>query len=154
MKKILLLLSTTRESPKSVAKALELAQKDKAELLLLFILDDDLPLSIIDEMSEKAWVGGKPSRDLQISILRKYFSQGKEKLREIELEAERCGVPYRSIYARGGFAAVALGVIAREEVDLVIVARRKRSSLSRFIFGSPVAEIEKYSTCEIMIINE
>ncbi len=154
MKKILLLLSTTRTSPRSVAKALELAQKEQAELLLLFVLDDALAQSVIDKMSEEGWVGGKPSQDLQNSILKKYFTQGQVKLKEIEEEAAKCGVTYRSIYARGDFAPVALGVIAREGVDLIIVARRKRSDLSRFIFGSPVAEIQKKAGCEIMLIDE
>ena len=154
MKKILLLLSTTRHSPKSVAAALEIAGREKAELILLFILDDALAQSIIDKMSEEGWVGGKASEHLQNSILREYFTQGQAKLREIEEQANKQGVPHRCIYARGEFARVALGVIEKEGVDLIIVGRRKRSNLSRFIFGSPVARIEEQAACEMMIIDE
>jgi len=154
MKKILLLLSTTRNSPKSVAKALELAQEQSAELVLLFILDDALAQSIIDKMSEEGWVGGKASEHLQNSILREYFTQGQAKLKEIEEKANNHGVSHRSIYSRGQFAPVALGVIEKEGVDLIIVGRRKRSDLSRFIFGSPVAQIEKKAGCEMMVIDE
>lgn len=153
-KRILLLLSTTRKSPKSVAKALEIAQKEQAELVLLFILDDALALSIMDKMTEEGWIGGKQSRDVQNSIIRQYFSQGKIKINEIELEASRCGVTHSSIYARGAIVPVALGVIAVEKIDLVIVTRLKRSAFSRFIFGSPVEELQKNAPCEIMIIDE
>ncbi|MBI5789381.1 MAG: universal stress protein [Candidatus Schekmanbacteria bacterium] len=154
MKRILLLLSTTRKSPDSIAQALELAKKDNAELILVFILDDAFTQSIVNRISEDGWVGGKTSDTLQNTILKEYFAQGQEKLREVELMADSYGVPHRSIYARGEFTGVALGIIQKEQPDLLIVTRRKRSDLSRFVFGSAVAELQAKAPCEIMVIDE
>ena len=154
IKKILLLISTTRESEKSVKKALEVAESNQAELLILFVLDDELSQEVVGRVSEEGWFGGKPSERLQNAILKEYFGYGNRKIKEIEDIAKERGIKYRSISARGKFAEVALRVIQHEQVDLIIVTRRRRSVLSRFIFGSPVADLKKQSNVEIEIIDE
>ncbi len=47
-----------------------------------------------------------------------------------------------------------LSVAEEEKVGLVLVTRRKRSGLSRFFFGSAVAELRKKVTCKVKIIDE
>jgi len=153
-KKVLLLISTTRESEKSVTRALDVAERNQAELLILFILDEELSQDIVNRMSEEGWFGGKPSERLHTAVLREYFSHGNRKIKEIEVAAKERGIAYRSIFARGKFAEVALKVIQHEQVDLIIVTRRRRSALSRFIFGSPVADLKRQSNVEIEIIDE
>ncbi len=154
MKKILLLLSTTRESPKSIETALEIAGKEGAELLILFVLDYELPRSITESMTQEGWIGGKASEDLHHAILNEYLVQGKLKISEIEQQALENRIPCRSIFCQGKFVESAMKVINKEKVSLIIVTRRKRSNLSRFIFGSPVAELQEKAGCEIMIIDE
>jgi len=58
------------------------------------------------------------------------------------------------MFCRGEFVEVALKVIQKEAADLIIVTRRRRSNLSRFIFGSAVAELKSKTDCPIMIIDE
>jgi nucleotide-binding universal stress UspA family protein len=154
MKKILLLLSTTRKSPKSIATALDIASKDKAEMVILFILDYELSQSIIERLTQAGWIGGKATEELHHAILKEYFTQGKLKIADIEQQAKDKDIPCRAIYCWGKFVEVALKVINKEGVDLIIVTRRKRSNLSRFIFGSPVAELKRQVDCEIMVIDE
>jgi nucleotide-binding universal stress UspA family protein len=154
LKKILLLLSTTRESPKSIATALDIASKEAAELLILFILDDEFPQSITEHLAEEGWIGGKTTEELHHAILQEYFTHGKQRISEIEQQAQEKNIPSRAICCQGKFVEVALKIIKRERVNLIIVTRRKRSNLSRFIFGSPVAELEEKAGCELMIIDE
>jgi nucleotide-binding universal stress UspA family protein len=154
LEKILLLLSTTRESPKSITTALDIAGRKNAELVILFILDYKLSQSIIDSLTQEGWIGGKATEQLHHAILKEYFTQGKLKIADIEQQAKEKGIPCRSISCRGKFVEVALKVIDKEQVNLIIVTRRKRSNLSRFIFGSPVAELQERVSCEIMIIDE
>jgi nucleotide-binding universal stress UspA family protein len=154
LKKILLLLSTTRKSPKSINTALEIAGREKAELLILFILDYELSQNIIQQLTQEGWIGGKATEDLHTAIMKEYFAQGKLKIADIEKQAKDKGISCRSIYTWGKFVEVALNVINKEKVDLIIVTRRKRSNLSRFIFGSPVAQLKEQVKCEIKIIDE
>ncbi len=154
MKKILLLLSTSRQSSKSVTTALDVAEREQAELIILFILDQELPQNIIEQLSQEGWIGGKAADDLRQSILNEYLAQGKSKINEIEQQAMERSIPYRSICCQGQLMDTALKVSKRERVDLIIVNQRKRSSLSRFIFGSPAAELKEKAGCEVLIIDE
>ena len=78
MKTILLTLSTTRQSPKTIDYALKKAQKEKASLIILFIVDPDLPHLVLDKMLDVGFMGDKPSMKLYQSILKEYRERGKK----------------------------------------------------------------------------
>ncbi len=154
MDKILLILSTTRKSDKCVKEAVDIASKENAKLIILFVVDNEVPQKIFDSLTEEGWIGGKTTENLYNAVLDEYSVQGKEKISEIEEAAKNKGVDYKSVIKRGTFLEVALSVAEEEQVSLILVTRRKRSRLSRFFFGSAVAELEEKVTCETKIIDE
>ncbi len=154
MDKILLILSTTRQSEKCISEAVDIANRENAELITLFIVDYDVPQKILDSLTEEGWIGGKTTENLFNAVLEEYSIQGKEKITEIEEVAKKRGVNYKSIIKRGTFLDVSLSVVEEEKVGLILVTRRKRSGLSRFFFGSAVAELKEKVTCKVKIIDE
>ena len=154
MDEILLIISTTRKSSKCVKEAVDIASKENARLIILYVVDYEVPQKIFDKLTEEGWIGGKPTENLFNAVLDEYSIQGKDKIAEIEEVAKSRGVNYKSIVRRGKFLDVALSVAKEEKVNLIIVTRRKRSGLSRFIFGSAVAELKKTVNCEVKIIDE
>jgi nucleotide-binding universal stress UspA family protein len=154
MDKILLILSTTRKSDKCVKEAVDIASKENAMLIILFVVDYEVPQKIFDSLSEEGWIGGKTTENLFNAILDEYSVQGKDKILEVEEVAKNVGIDYKSIVKKGTFLDVALSVVEKEDVNLILVTRRKRSSLSRFFFGSAVAELKEKVTCEVRIIDE
>jgi nucleotide-binding universal stress UspA family protein len=154
MDKILLILSTTRKSDKCVKEAVDIASKENSKLIILFVVDNEVPQKIFDSLTEEGWIGGKTTENLYNAVLDEYSIQGKEKISEIEAAAKSKGVDYQSVIKRGTFLDVALSVAEEEHVSLILVTRRKRSSLSRFFFGSAVAELKEKVTCETKIIDE
>jgi nucleotide-binding universal stress UspA family protein len=154
MDKILLILSTTRKSNKCVKEALDIAGKENAKLIILFVVDYEVPQKILDKLTEEGWIGGKPTENLFNAVLDEYTLQGKDKISEIEEMAKSKGVRYKSIVRKGKFVDETLAVVEAEKVNLVMVTRRKRSEFSRFFFGSAVAELKKKAKCEIRIIDE
>ena len=154
MDKILLILSTTRKSEKCINEAVDIASKENAELITLFVVDYDVPQKILDSLTEEGWIGGKTTENLFNAVLDEYSIQGKDKISEIEEVAKKKGVNYKSIIKRGTFLEASLSVAEEEKVGLVLVTRRKRSGLSRFFFGSAVAELKEKVTCKVKIIDE
>ncbi len=154
MNKILLILSTTRRSNKCIKEAVDIASKENAKLIILFVVDYDVPQKILDKLTEESWIGGKPTESLFNAVLDEYSIQGKDKITEIEEMAKARGVHYKSIVKKGKFLEEALAVIEAEKVNLIMVTRRKRFGLSRFIFGSAVAELKEKVKCEVKIIDE
>jgi nucleotide-binding universal stress UspA family protein len=154
MEKILLILSTTRSSPKSIDRAIKLTREQEAELVLLYVLDLELPQSIVRHMAEEGWFGGQPSDDFYDALLHEYEIWGREKIEEIKNQAEAQGIPFRAVIKRGKFLSETLGFIETENVDHVIVTRRRRSNLSRFIFGSAVGELKARFMGKVQVIDE
>lgn len=154
MDKILLILSTTRKSNKCVKEAVDIASKENAKLIILFVVDYEVPQKIFDKLTEEGWIGGKPTENLFNAVLDEYSVQAKDKISEIEEMAKSRGVDYKSLVKSGKFLEVALSVVKAEKVDMIMVTRRKRSSLSRLIFGSAVAELRKMVSCKVKIIDE
>ena len=154
MDKILLILSTTRKSDKCVKEAVDIVSKENAKLIILFVVDNEVPQKIFDSLTEEGWIGGKTTENLYNAVLDEYSVQGKEKILEIEAAAKSKGVDYKSIIKRGTFLDVALSVTEEEQVSLILVTRRKRSRLSRYFFGSAVAELKEKVSCETKIIDE
>ncbi len=154
MDKILLILSTTRKSEKCINEAVDIASKENAELITLFVVDNEVPQKILDSLTEEGWIGGKTTENLFNAVLDEYSIQGKEKISEIEEVAKKKGVNYKSIIKSGAFLDVSLSVAEEEKVGQVLVTRRKRSGLSRFFFGSAVAELKEKITCKVKIIDE
>ena len=77
MDKILLILSTTRKSETCINEAVEIASKENAELITLFVVDYEVPQKILDSLTEEGWIGGKTTENLFDAVLEEYSIQGK-----------------------------------------------------------------------------
>lgn len=154
MNNILLILSTTRKSNKCIEEAVDIASKENAKLIILFVVDYEVPQKMFDSLTDEGWIGGKPTENLFNAVLDEYSIQGKNKIAEIEEVLKNKCIDYKSIIKRGTFLNVVLSVAEREKADMIMVTRRKRSSLSRFFFGSAVAKLKEKVTCEVRIIDE
>jgi hypothetical protein len=77
MDKILLILSTTRKSDKCVKEAVDIASKENAMLIILFVVDYEVPQKIFDSLTEEGWIGGKTTENLFNAVLDEYSVQGK-----------------------------------------------------------------------------
>lgn len=154
MKTILLALSTIRQSPKTINYALKKAKKEKARLVILFIVDSDLPHLILDKMMDVGFMGDKPSLQLYQSILKEYKERGKKITEEISQEAKSLGVEWSTLIAEGEFTKECLKVIEKEKPEKIILTRAERSCLSRFLFGSAVNNLKQKSPSPITIVEE
>lgn len=154
MDKLLLILSTTRRSNKCITEAIDIASKSNTPLIILFVVDEEIPQKIVEKMTEDGWIGGKPTESLFNTVLEEYSVQGKEKVAEIERMAQSKGVHYESMIRKGKFIDEALSVVNAENVKLILVTRRKRFNVSRFFWGSAVAELRERVSCQVRIIDE
>jgi nucleotide-binding universal stress UspA family protein len=154
MKKILLTLSTTRQSSKAINYALKIAGGKKAELIILFILDPDLPQFVFDKMMDVGFMGDSPTKQLFKSIQREYKERGQKIIEEISHAAESLEIACRTVMIEGGFVKECLRIITEERPELAILTRADRSNLSRFLFGSAVNQLKQKSPCPIKVIKE
>ena len=154
MKKILLILSLLRNTPKIIEEAFRMTQAENAELLVLFILDTEYADKIVNKLTNEGWIGGRPSEHFLESLLSEYELQAKSKIQEIKNRAHKLKIPVRSIIKKGSVLENALEVTQQEQPDIILIIRRKRSDLSRIIFGSLVKTLKQKATCDVKIIDE
>lgn len=154
MKTILLALSTTRQSPKTIDYALKKAQREKAHLIILFIVDPDLPHLVLDKMLDVGFMGDKPSMKLYQSILKEYRERGKKITEEISKAADSLGIEWSTQVAEGEFTVECLKVIEEKKPKMTILTRTERSRLSRFLHGSAVNQLKRKTKCPITIVKE
>jgi nucleotide-binding universal stress UspA family protein len=154
MNKIMLLLSFLRRSPKCIKLALQIAAERKAELIVLFVLDAEVLHAVTRKLTEDGWIGGKPSEHFLEALRQEYQEQAQTKIQEVEEAAREKAIPVRSFSRQGNLVEEALALLAYEKIDLIIVTRRKRSRLSRFLFGSAVADLMKRTPCPVQVIDE
>lgn len=153
MKKILLILSFLRRSSKTIDAAIQLAKEKNAELIIFFVLDIEYANNIARKLTVEGWIGEKPSEQLYISLLKEYKSQAEQLIAEIERRAKREKIATRSIIKSGAVLPETLRVASLEDPELIVITRRKRSSLSRLILGSAVKDLKKQAPCEVKIID-
>jgi len=154
MSKILLLLSFLRRSPKCIELALQIAAERKSELIVLFVLDEEVMRTVTKKLTEDGWIGGKPSEQFVAALRQEYREQAQTKIQEVEEAARLKGISVRSFSREGNLVKETLALLEHEKIDLIIVTRRKRSRLSRFLFGSAVADLMMQSPCPVRVIDE
>ncbi len=153
MKKILLILSFLRNSPRSVDEAIRLTIENHGELVVFFVLDIDFADRIVHKLTDEGWIGGRPSEQLYLSLLKEYKLQSEMRINEIEQRAAEQNVKVRSIIRSGSVLEQTLDIFQQEAPDLIVINRRQRSNLSRLIFGSVVKALERQVSCEVKIID-
>ncbi|MDH4100270.1 MAG: universal stress protein [Nitrospirota bacterium] len=153
-KTIMLVLSTTRQSPVTVDEAIVTAKKDEAELVVLFVNDSKIPSMVFDRMADYDFIGDKPSEELTTAIQREYCLRGNALLDEIEKKAKAEGVSCKTIIEGGEFVETCLKMVERYRVDLVIMNRMKRSAISRFFLGSAVDKLTANAPCPVKVVEE
>ena len=151
---ILLILTTERKSMVGVEKAMEKALKKDVELLVLYILDQKLSEAAITSMTESGWLGGKASEELYEAMQREFLIQGNELIDNIKELCDKNGVRCRGILRGGNFLEETLKVLDEERVDEIVAIRRKRSSVSRYFFGSVVAKLSEQANREVIVVDE
>jgi len=152
--KIMLLLSFLRRSPRCIETALQIAAERQAELLVLFVLDAEILPAVSRKLTEDGWIGGKPSEQFVAALRQEYKEQAQTKLREVEAAAAAKNIVVHTLSRQGHLVKEALALCKQEKIDLIIVTRRKRSRLSRLLFGSAVADLKRQASCTVKVVDE
>ncbi len=151
MNRVLLVLSASRVSNSCVDGALDAAESEGAELVVLFILDTVMPRDVRERMSHEGFLGEAPSGRLLLSMRRELKRQGINELTEVARAAERRGITHRTELVEGEFLMRALEAAQAEAPTVIFVAKRERAALSRLVSGSRAEELKDAATCDVKI---
>lgn len=153
MKNILLVLSTTSHSPRAVDVALAKTEEQEGKLITLFVVDVELPASIFERLEGTGIVGERPGQAVQDALMEEYKRQGTLQLAEVSRRAAERGIEVEEVIKIGVFADECIKAIKGNDISVAVLTRQHKSHLSRFIFGSPIKQIQDSVDCQFEIVD-
>lgn len=154
MKKVLLILSATRQSQKTIDFAITTAHREGAKLIAVFVVDDQVAGTVTSKLMDIGFLGQRPSEEFQRALLDEYVQRGRQLLDDVARQAYRSGVETEIVLVRGDFAAEGRRITEEEDADLLVVTRADRPQLARVLFGSSVDDLLNSVSCPVQIVPE
>lgn len=142
--KILVAFSATSIHKKLAMQALDLAAKDKADLIILSVRDMNIAEKVARLTHDLGFLGEKVVERLEIDINADREEVISKRLAKLEKEAEKRGISFETIRVKGPFVETVVEVIQRYNVDTILVEKRAKI----------VTDLKKNAPCEVIAVVE
>lgn len=139
MQKIIVADDGSEFSQKAIDKAVELAKKEKTEIVCVYVMEEYCPIGLTE-------IDCNVVRDLQIKESRSITAKAMEKFRKEGIEA-------KVISETGSPAEMIIDVAKRESADLIIAASHGKHGAKKFAFGSVTARLIEHSPVHVLVIK-
>jgi len=142
--KILVAFSATSINKKLALQALDLAAKDKADLIILSVRDMNIAEKVARLTHDLGFLGEKVVDRLEVDINADREEVISKRLAKLEKEAERRGIAFETIRVKGPFVESVVEVIQSYNVDTILVEKRAKI----------VDDLKKNAPCEVIAVVE
>ncbi|MBF2022400.1 MAG: universal stress protein [Hydrococcus sp. C42_A2020_068] len=155
--KILVAIDMSEIHKNVFERALSLAQKNNASLMLLHALspeEENSPLPIPPNLTEMYPAAGN---DLTLEIWRQQWQeferQGVEVLQSLAQKAIKAGVRVQYEQIPGSPARTICQVAREWQANLIVIGHRGRSGLSEMLLGSVSNYVVHYAPCSVLLVR-
>ena len=142
--KILVAFSATSINKKLAMQALDLAAKDKADLIILSVRDMNIAEKVARLTHDLGFLGEKVVERLEVDINADREEVISKRLARLEKEAEKRGIAFETIRVKGPFVETVVEVIQRYNVDTILIEKRAKI----------VDDLKKNAPCEVIAVVE
>jgi acetate kinase len=125
------------------AKAVEMAKASDAELVILHVIDQAIPIP------GEGYVPPKLYDELRASAI----AWATKKLDGLVARCERAGVSARGTVAEGVAHEQILRAVRSTRPELVVMGTHGRTGLSRLVLGSVAARVASMSPCPVLTVR-
>jgi nucleotide-binding universal stress UspA family protein len=147
-KQILVAVDGSSTSNRGLASALALASDQKADVLLLHVIDE---LAIVPPLD----TGYVPANYID-SAMEEMRANGRKVLDQAEKQARAQGVAAKSVLADSHGRTVAHVILAqarRAHADLVVLGTHGRRGFRRLVLGSDAENVLREATCPVLLVR-
>jgi nucleotide-binding universal stress UspA family protein len=157
LQRILITIGDAPESVNVVNAGLSLAEKFKARVLLLHVLNPlasnglgtaDSPLvggilPIINDTSIRQY----------IEEWKKYEAQGTERLQSVLRDAQELGLEAEILQSFGDAGPMICDAAKNWSAEAIVMGRNQRSALNEFLLGSTSNYVLHHASCSVLVIR-
>ena len=154
MKRVLIILSTSRTSEEAVNFAVERAKNEGLGLLALYIIDTKLTDEVFDKFTDIGFIGDKPSTQLMESIMKEYRQRGYEEIGAVQKLAMEHNIDFDGITTQGDFVDESLKVIKENDIESAVAVKRKLMPFLKYFSKSVVDSLESVAPCSIKVFEQ
>ena len=155
--KILVALDQSPTGEVLFQKALILAKRHHAKLMLLHILtseEEGSPIPIPSEASNMYW---DPGLDFNLDVWRKqwetYEGECLDKLRSLSAKANQAQVPTEFRQIPGNAGRVICDFATAWGTNLILIGNRGRSGLQEWVLGSVSNYVLHHAHCDVLTVK-
>ena len=152
-KKILVPLDGSRFSNRALKYAVDLAQKYKASLVLVQVVQPTRPIPPVDPTGLTSPVASQITFDEALREDRRNLSRAKRYLagKVREMKAKNISAEYRAV--EGDPANSIMQVAKKARVDLIVMTTHGRSGFRRAIMGSVADKVIRHSGDPVLVVR-
>ena len=132
----------SRASTPALAKALEMAKANRAELRLVHVLDPVMPIT--DD-----YVSPPTYEQLRKSA----HAYGRKQLDRLVSRARRAGVRATGVLREGSACSEIVRAARAPQVDLIVMGTHGRTGLSRLLLGSVASRVIGLARCPVLSVR-
>lgn len=137
--KILIAVDKSLYSEKALAKAVDMAKKEGAELIALAVAEQPV------DMGEIA---------VSVSLADHFKAVASEALDKAKELAKSKGVALKPVLESGSSPADNIIELAKKEkVDLVVTGSRGRTGIEKFLLGSVASKVISHAPCSVLVVR-
>lgn len=153
MKKIILTLSSGVDLDRAVKASLVAARKGKeAEIVPLYVIDDEVPASVSSWLIYVGFMGDKPSDDYKHTILKEYRRRAQEDLEDAEQKISEVGISCRTILLEGPLLDTIKKVALAENAELLLLALPGKNEVGSALYHEAAKKLKKEAPCAVKIV--
>lgn len=138
--KILAAIDQSAYAENVLAKAVDLAKREEAELTILSVVEPNF--------ADAAEIGAQ-------QVIFEQFRRNAEALvDQAQKKAKEQGVAAKALVLEG--ASVANRIVQHAEqhgVDLIVMGHKGRSAIERFLVGSVASKVVAYAPCSVLVVR-
>ena len=136
--KILVAIDQSRHAGKVLDRALDLAKKDKAELIVITVAESSVDVE-----------GG-----IGLTISDQLVQRAKDAAESARCQAVQSGVPPKIVVESGPSPeANILDCAEKYAVDLIVMGTRGKTGLERFFIGSVASKVVTHARCSVLVVR-
>lgn len=154
MKNVLLILAGTKTPDSMIESAADIAKKESAMLVALYILEPGKASEVFDTFTDIGFIGDKPTTELSESLMKDFRQRGYEELGRAQIKAMELGVDFEPVFVQGDYVTSALEAIEKYGASSVVAGRSRKKHLVDYFSKSPVDELKASAPCEVIVFDE
>jgi nucleotide-binding universal stress UspA family protein len=143
MSRILYASDFSRASGAAFTRAVALARRDRAELVVAHVMNPPIPMMGDGYVAPSTWD----------AIVRGYRKVSQKKLDALVAKARKAGARARGLLLEGVPADRIIRAARARHAGLIVVGTHGRTGIARFVLGSVAGRIVAGATCPVLTVR-